>query len=183
MSRSIHLDRVGALRAALAVAAAAALLAAFAPGRASALSAVVCSGSESVTITPGLTLRAQTATVAFTDTFGTPAACVSTDPTLRTGVASASFVASVNCLDPVLANDGELVIRWNNGQTSTFDFRTTITTVGGVSVSTNTGTIVAGEFSGHVAEHVIPDIPPSPLGCLTPGGVTSLSGAFTFTVV
>jgi hypothetical protein len=181
--RSIDLNRAGAIRALLAVATASLLLAALAPARASALSAVVCSGSESVTITPGLTLRTQTSTVAFTDTFGTPVSCISTDPTLRSGTASASFDTPVNCLDPLLAVDGELLIRWNNGQTSSFVFRTTITTVAGVSVSTNTGTIVAGEFSGHVAEHVIPDIPPSPLGCLTPSGVTSLSGPFTFTVV
>jgi hypothetical protein len=110
--------------------------------------------------------------------------CLSTDPTVTRGTATVSFpLTGASCLDPLRATSGSQVITWNNGRTSTFSFETTITEAEGVTVSTNTGTITAGEFAGGVAEEVIVQAPPNPLACLLPGGATSLDGLMSFEVV
>jgi hypothetical protein len=168
----------------LTVAAVAALGVAAAP--ASATSLVSCTvGSEHLTLTPGVTNTPQTVTVAFTDTYGSPLVpCVSSDPTVTGGTAVVSFpLPDATCQDPLTTLPGSQVITWSNGQRSTFSFETTITEVEGETVSTNTGTITAGEFAGGTAEETIVQGPPNPLACLTPGGARTLDGLMAFEVV
>ncbi|MET8799380.1 hypothetical protein ABZV91_23630 [Nocardia sp. NPDC004568] len=85
-----------------------------------------------------------------------------------------------SCIDIVEGGSGTRVFTYNTGDTSTFAYNRTVTTVDGVPVVTATGTITAGEFAGALAEQVTVQAALNPL-CL--GGVASVTGAVTLAIV
>jgi hypothetical protein len=166
----------------LAVALAAAALAVAAP--AGAATTVTClTGTDHVAFSPALTNTTTLTSITTSQAYGSALVqCVSDDPTVTTGTSGVSFAAPVSCTT-LSSGPGSQVITWNNGQTSTFTYTQTITTVAGVNVATATGSITAGEFAGSTAERVTAEAPPNPLSCLLGPGVSSLSGTITLTVL
>ncbi|MER6237704.1 hypothetical protein ABT185_16820 [Streptomyces clavifer] len=68
-------------------------------------------------------------------------------------------------------------VNWNNGQNSRIAFiETEATVVAGVQQYVGTGTVTSGEFNGGTAVFTWAYLPPSPLNCLAPGGLTSQDG-------
>ncbi|GAA2037610.1 hypothetical protein GCM10009839_43630 [Catenulispora yoronensis] len=147
-----------------------------------AVDATTCTGTSSVSYSPGLTLTSQTVTLAETDTF---TSCTSTDPTI-TGLPTSPYtypIPNASCNSVQYAAGNTLVPHWNNGQTSTISGVTyTTTNTAGITQTLGTGTITAGEFTGDIA--VISWSYPlvNPLLCLLPGGLASQNGTIIFEV-
>ncbi|MFC4055075.1 hypothetical protein ACFOY4_35760 [Actinomadura syzygii] len=135
---------------------------------------LTCTGTSHLAYSPGLTFTPQTVTITETDTY---TSCTSSDPTLTSGHISGSFpVAGLSCANVTAGPDRYPVI-WNNGQTSTIAFtETEATVVAGVQQYVGTGTVTSGEFNGDTAVFTWAYLPPSPLNCLAPGGLTSQDG-------
>ncbi|MUN39006.1 hypothetical protein [Actinomadura litoris] len=138
---------------------------------------LTCTGTSHLAYSPGLTFTPQTTTITETDTY---TSCASSDPTLTSGHISGSFpVAGLSCATLAAGPDRYPVI-WNNGQTSTIAFaQTEATIVAGVQQYVGTGTVISGEFNGATAVFTWAYLPPSPLNCLAPGGLTSQDGTVT----
>lgn len=135
-----------------------------------------CTGTSQLTYSPGLTLSAQDVTFTENDTIPT---CTSTDTTL-TSASTLTYsypITGATCDDIEAAtNTGELVMHWNNGQTSTLNGLAGEETItDGILQDTATGTVIAGEFDGATAvinwTYLV-----NPLSCLSPGGLTTLNG-------
>ncbi len=169
------------LRAAGCVAAMLGALACSAAAAAPAGATTLCTGQQNETFAPGLTNTTQTTTFTATRTLST---CLSlADPTITSGSASTTINAPFNC-QSVLANGSSTsTIHWSNGQTSTFSFTYTATTVNGTDQTQETGTITAGEFTGRSAIGLVTVPALDPLACATSTGVTSLTGLFTLTIL
>ncbi|WP_131736112.1 hypothetical protein [Actinomadura roseirufa] len=142
-----------------------------------ALGSVTCTGTSHLAYSPGLTFTPQSVTITETDTY---TSCASSDPTLTSGHISGSFtVAGLSCANVTAGPDRYPVI-WNNGQTSIIAFtQTEATVVAGVQQYVGTGTVTSGEFNGDTAVFTWAYLPPSPLNCLAPGGLTSQDGTVT----
>ncbi|MEO3973613.1 hypothetical protein [Streptomyces sp. CAU 1734] len=135
-----------------------------------------CTGTTQVDYSPGLTLTPQNVTVSETDSVPT---CVSTDPGI-TGVITSPYsfpVPNASCNNVQLAPGNVLVIHWNNGRSSTISGLTYVTTTtAGITQTTGTGTVTAGEFTGATGVLTWIQALVNPLLCLTPGGLTSQNG-------
>lgn len=156
--------------------------AAVAVAASSSSAATLCVGTSELAISPPLT---NTPTVTRMSTRTTFATCRSTsDPTL-TGGGAGSTLPEVErqCTDLLQSRRGTRVYRWNNGQTSTFSYTDTFAWVLGNLVVTQTGTIVAGEFTGSSVLATVTLVPDPLLGCAPLGaGVSSMSGLHTVTI-
>ncbi|GAA2010387.1 hypothetical protein GCM10009839_00330 [Catenulispora yoronensis] len=136
-------------------------------------STLTCTGTSHLAYSPGLTFTPQTVTVTETDAY----TCTSTDTTITSGYTSGSFSATgVSCAYVTVAPD-RYRVTWNNGQTSRVAFtETEVTVTGGIQQYVGTGTVTSGEFTGATAVFTWVYLPPSPLDCLAPGGLTSQDG-------
>ncbi|MFI9561032.1 hypothetical protein [Nonomuraea endophytica] len=145
-----------------------------APAASAAVDSLTCTGTSHLAYSPGLTFTPQTVTLTETDTY---TSCVSSDPTLTSGHISGSFtVAGLSCAY-LTAGPDRYRVNWNNGQTSTIAFtETEATVVAGVQQYVGIGTVTSGEFNGGTAVFTWAYLPPSPLNCLAPGGLTSQNG-------
>jgi hypothetical protein len=141
---------------------------------------VTCTGMEAQTFSPGLLLRPQTVTATVVDSFGPPyGLCVSSDPTLKSGVGPSTVTLKLSCLtvNNTSLKGGTGTINWNNGRSST----ATITNVSvnntlGGTVAAFTGTVTGGEFTGDNYLFTITTATLNFLACLAPPGVTKVSG-------
>lgn len=142
---------------------------------------VTCTGTSSISYSPGITVTPRTSTYAESDAFSS---CVSSDATLTSGIASAGYTDSFTCLSPVsTSEDSHYTVHWNNGHTSTFDLTYTDTIVAGVENVTAVGSVISGDFTGATATFVWIYTAPNPLACLTTTGVTSQSGTVVTTIL
>jgi len=142
---------------------------------------VTCTGSSGITYAPGLTFTPRTSTYAESDSY---TSCLSSDPTLTSGSASASYTSSFSCLNPLsVAEDSHYTVHWNNGHSSVFDLTYTDTIVAGVENVTGIGTVVSGDFTGASATFVWLYAAPNPLACLTTTGMTSQTGTVLVTIL
>ncbi|MFD5142680.1 hypothetical protein [Streptomyces sp. NPDC058401] len=142
---------------------------------------VTCTGSSAITYSPGLTFTPRTSTYAESDAYSS---CLSSDPTLTSGSASASYTSSFSCLGPLsVSSDSHYTVHWNNGHSSTFDLDYTDTIVAGVENVTAIGTVTSGDFTGASATFVWLYTAPSPLACLTTTGLTNQTGTVTVTIL
>lgn len=173
MSRTLHPLRYLPKHVRRSVTAAAVLAAASVlplPAAHAAASSTTCTGTSQLTYSPGLTLSPQNVTFTENDTIPS---CTSTDSTLTYSYP----IAGATCDDIQAAtNTGELVLHWNNGQTSTLNGLVGEETItDGILQDTATGTVIAGEFDGASATinwtYLV-----NPLACLSPGGLTTLNG-------
>ena len=77
---------------------------------------------------------------------------MSTDKTIKSGAIDQSFDLTLACTDLLGTFPATNVITWSNGRTSTDQVTYTVEYVEGQLVTTGTGTVTAGEFTG---DHVI----------------------------
>jgi hypothetical protein len=164
--------RAAALLGALALGATFALATASAPARAAAAD-VTCTGSHSVSYSPGLLLSPQpvVATAHYV-----LAPCVSTDPGVTAGTSTVTLTNTISCLTLDSAGTGVLTLDWSNGRSSTFTFNRTVTHPAGQTVVLATGAITGGEFAGDAATLTVASASVNLLACLAPPGITDSSG-------
>lgn len=111
---------------------------------------VVCTTNSTWTFTPGIVLVPRPTVTQVHDEY---TSCVSPTGSTLTGGASDFIVErEAGCLEPVAVVPETRVINWNNGETSTFSYTVTVSSLPGLDVVTKTGTISAGEFAGSVAQ-------------------------------
>lgn len=137
-------------------------------------------GTQVGTYSPGMTLLPRQ--IEFTAT-GTLGACVSLSHPEITGATFTSLVVGTfSCLSGSTSNIS--TYHWNNGQSSVVQggFEVNLKP-GGTTVLVLTGTVTEGLFQGAtvVQTKVLPatDL----VACLTPEGLTSVSGTASFTAV
>lgn len=150
-------------------------------------SVTTCVGSAATQFSPGLTLVPRATNVTFSETFGS---CTSTtQPAISSAtVPNVSIVQDRSCATAVdvPADPITQTITWNTGQTTTFQYTRVVTNVGGVSQITGTGMVTDGLFQGAsvVKIVVLANLDPlQTLACLSPNGLTSVTGtdSLTFT--
>ncbi|MGB3443479.1 MAG: hypothetical protein WBA97_32485 [Actinophytocola sp.] len=140
---------------------------------------LVCAGTQHITFSPGLTLIPGLKSMT-TNTIYAP--CVSASAPLVTAGANASaFQAPASCVDLPDIGSGTRTLTWNTGQTSTYNFISTTTHVGGNTVLTRTGAVTAGLFAGDTAVEVIVGPTVNLLNCLAPPGITEKFDVVTLT--
>ena len=132
-----------------------------------------CTGTEAATYSPGIHATAQRVTVTASHTFRS---CQSaSDPALTSGSDRLTLQDTISCT--ALSTDaraGTLTFSWNNGRTSTLDYRNFSTPPAGTTIIYR-GTITAGEFSGDEASLIISPTFLDPDTCDSPPGVLSSS--------
>ena len=103
--------------------------------------------SDVATYNPPLTVAPQTVTVNTTVQFGP---CVSlSNPAITSGTRTATGpVPGFGCLDLLQSGLSNFTITWNTGQTSTVSSNYLATIVGAALVTTRTGTVTSGLFTG-----------------------------------
>lgn len=114
---------------------------------ASGLLDVTCTGSQTSTYSPPLTLTPRASTTTASTQYGP---CVSlSQPGITSGSRTASiFYPSRSCLDLLDSQAITFTIKWNTGQTSTISANTTTSVVGATLTVTITGTVTSGLFTG-----------------------------------
>lgn len=97
------------------------------------------------------------------------------DASITAGAYGAHLHAVRSCADLLAPTTGVFTIEWNGGASgfSTISFSRTATNVGGTIVTTEVGTVVAGDFTGHATVFVTTG-PHNPLECTTSDGVRHL---------
>lgn len=132
---------------------------------------VTCTGTETVTYSPGLLLAEQTV---HTTVNGILAPCTSSDPGITAGTYLEDFSTTLSCTTVLAPRAGTRVFRWSDGSSSTFSFNRALNDVGGQTTVTFTGAITGGRFAGDTAVEQVVFVSLSTLQCLAPPGVTSL---------
>lgn len=142
---------------------------------------VACIGTIGLNYSPGLLLHPREVT-ASSRTILAP--CVSTDSSLNTGISERSRTFTTSCLDlnGGASAFGQETFTWNNGQTSTFDYVSTVAMVGGQTVIRRLGTITSGQFAGATAEEVLTHTTVALTDCVFEPGVTRRDGAVELTI-
>ncbi|KAG0204255.1 hypothetical protein BGX28_003750 [Mortierella sp. GBA30] len=136
---------------------------------------VVCTGTETATYTPGLTLELLSNPQPIqVDVIGILDHCISSDGDIKSGTYHESFNATVSCLSLLDPRPGTRVFRWSNGKTSTFPFNRALNDVGSETTVTFTGSITDGEFAGDTALEQVVLLSLNTLQCLSPCGITKL---------
>lgn len=162
--------------------AAAALLLLAGPGAsARAVDLAVCTGSNSTSYSPAMTLASQTGALTYSDAFD----CTSNDPGAATASTGGTYTGPYGCLEPVRLPGftGTLTLRWADSTTSAYAYTSVAgdVLVGGSYVFTGVGSITSGKFSGAATTMVITVPTLSVLQCLTTG-ITTTTGEAALTV-
>lgn len=135
-----------------------------------------CTGSQTLSYSPGLNLDPQQVTVHGSGSSD----CSSTDSTLTSGGFTVGPVnAALGCA--LTGGTGTFVYTWNNGNSSTISATSDVTFDLGVVQIVSNGTVTSGEFTGDTVLFTWTGTSPGLLDCLTPQGVTQYSGPTTLT--
>jgi hypothetical protein len=152
------------------------------PAAASGLIAVVCSGSDSVTFNPGLRNFPQS--VSFAETLEahdcTGLGKIAGDNAFETSFGGTQeFSCTTLHMPPAFT----LQVTWSpSGRTSTWHATSTVVTyANGQVISTSTGQITSGDYTGATLTSVGVYPTPQLAACLSSPGLTSLGGAVTWT--
>jgi hypothetical protein len=133
-----------------------------------------CSGAVDQTWTPGLKLLPQLVTYSNTTKY---TSCTSSDPDITAGGVSFTGTFTNSCLANLGAT-GEFTIEWSDGATSTLNLQGAgINVVGNAQIFTAAGTVTSGRFTGDQAIMVNTYVVTQLAACLTPNGLTQLSGS------
>jgi hypothetical protein len=144
------------------------------------LQTLTCQGTEFTTFSPSLTKTPTSTYVSSADTFGP---CVSTDTSISGGIAYTNESdPSASCESLLSTASGQTDFFWSNGNSSTFTYTRTTTDLNGEIVSTLTGTITGGEFSGNVATEVLVE-PTLDLTECQSTGIATASGTATLEIL
>ncbi|MFI7687676.1 hypothetical protein ACIBQ6_01335 [Nonomuraea sp. NPDC049655] len=163
---------------ALLVATFAAMLVPAATGARAAIGTTKCTGSQTVTYTPGLTDQPREVTVSGTAPL---LDCVSTsDPTIFQATSTFSATGTFSCTSGTRA--GSRKITWNNGNTSTLSSTSTVSLNGAETVVLIKGVVVDGEFKGARWTGTFAMFGTKPLACLTTQGLAGVSGPLTLSI-
>jgi hypothetical protein len=154
------------------------------PAAASGLVTVACAGSDSATFNPGLRNFAQT--VSFAETLEahgcTGLGKISGDNAFETSFGGTQeFSCTTLHVPPAFT----LQVTWSpSGRTSTWNSTSTVVTyANGQVISTSTGQITGGDYTGATLT-AVGVYPSSQLAaCLSAPGLTSISGTMTWTFV
>ena len=137
----------------------------------------VCTGTQSGTYSPGLTLGPTTQDVTAHNSY---VACASSR--VHTGERIGANHQVLFCLDLAESSSGSTMITWDTGDASQFSFNRTVTHAGGNTVVAFTGLITAGLFAGDGAVEVVSDPDLNLLDCLMPPGATHRTGGTVLAV-
>ncbi|WP_163572367.1 hypothetical protein [Fodinicola feengrottensis] len=132
---------------------------------------VSCTGTETATYQPGLTLRAKNVHTAVS---GLLSPCTSPTTDITSGSYGQTFQATLSCDTLAAGLDATRVIHWSDGSTSAFAYHRAITNAAGQTTVTFAGTITAGRFRGATAVEQAIFVTPNVTQCLTSGGLTAL---------
>lgn len=145
-------------------------------GSAQAASSTTCTGTSTITYSPGLTNTPRTVAYTETDTLG----CLSTVLGLTAGLSVTSVsIPGASCNGAGLTTDTPYDITWNTGATSEIDLSFTDAVVAGQEQVTGTGPVTSGLFTGGNATIVWVYPLLNPLTCAGAQGVTSQTGVLT----
>lgn len=158
------------------------------PASAQAANLVSCTGTETVTFSPGLTNTPHPLTVTTADNF--PVCIHASAPILMPATAHGQISRTASCLDLLGGGPGVRVLHWANGQTSTYSFVSSANVVNGNIVTVSTGTITDGLYKGASATGNVVLTPLLANGtlnltdtCNSSEGMISASGAYIFNVL
>ncbi|MED7955083.1 hypothetical protein PUR61_24580 [Streptomyces sp. BE20] len=149
------------------------------------LTTVTCTGQSQISYSPPLTNTAKPTDITAHGDFGalaSPGSCLGIGASVTSAHYDESFSnPSQSCSSGVATQSGTRIFTWDNGQTSTFPYTTTLTSIGGQSASVRTGTITAGRFAGLPAEQItiVPSL--DPLACAG-AGIDHTTSQTTLTV-
>ncbi|MFI9595039.1 hypothetical protein [Nonomuraea sp. NPDC052265] len=147
-------------------------------GARAAIGVTECTGSQTVTYTPGLTDRAREVTV---DGKAPLLECVSSsDPTLSRATSTFSATGTFSCTSGTRA--GSRRITWNNGSTSTLSSTSAVSVNGAESLVSIKGVVVDGEFKGARWTATFVMFSAKPQACLTERGLAAVSGPLTLSI-
>lgn len=142
-----------------------------------------CVGTGATTYSPGLLLTPQVVSRNATAIYSP---CVTLDPDVTYGIITEGNVtSSLSCL-AILQGSGTLITRvitWNTGETSEWQFTSSVQVLGGIHSVLQTGAITAGKFAGATAIGTRTLLAPPLIECLAPPGVTRQQGLVTLTIV
>ncbi|MBB5866843.1 hypothetical protein F4553_000222 [Allocatelliglobosispora scoriae] len=138
-----------------------------------------CTGTQSASYSPGLTLTSRTVTASGSGSFSCP---VSADPTLTGGAFTISPFTYTGTCGLTANSNATFTYAWNNGRTSTVQVNVYVYSTLGVVVATSVGPVIAGEFLGDTFAFTWTAMSPSPADCLTATGVTQYAGPITLTM-
>lgn len=136
-------------------------------------------GGETATYSPGLTNTPQQVKVTVD---GAHTTCVSlSDPTIKSANYRYILQRDISCLTSALG-PYDVTYNFSNGKSSTVHFVSSEQVRGeGELVITSIGTVTSGEFAGDMVTRTVTETTLSPEQCLTPQGVTSVTGVTTLT--
>lgn len=138
------------------------------PSAAADLGGLTCVSDTEVRYSPGLMVTPREVNIQVNGEL----ACVPLASDITAGTYGAHLMAVRSCADLTNPTTGVFTINWNGGTHgfSTISFTRTATIVGGNIVTTEVGTVVAGDFTGHptLFETVGPH---NPLDCFDSNGV------------
>jgi hypothetical protein len=142
-----------------------------ATGARAAIGTTDCTGSQTVTYTPGLTDQPREVTV---NGKADLTRCVSSsDPTISQATSTFSATGTFSCTSGRRA--GTRRITWNNGNTSTLSSTSTVSVNGAKSLVLIKGMVVDGEFKGAPWTGTFIMFSTKPQDCLTAQGLTTAS--------
>ncbi|MEV6805338.1 hypothetical protein [Streptomyces sp. NPDC051132] len=139
-----------------------------------------CTGYESQSFNPGLTL----VTVPTQTTLQNSFSCTGlSTPDVTNGTIDSTVNRPNSCLT-VLVPSVDMTIVWDNNPATTSRFQATraVVTAAGQTVVTDTGTITSGLFTGSIAERVSVTPAINLLDCVGTG-ITQRSGTVSFSVL
>lgn len=140
--------------------------------------AVSCTGSNTVTFSPGLSLAARPTRIGGSGAYG----CLSTDPAVKWGRSSISGGGRNGCF----FSDASTVerITWNTGETTKVVYRMgAVQQVAGQAVVLVAGRVVEGRFQGRPVASPGLQAALNPLECASKGGVERIAGPSTLLIL
>ncbi|MFI7416440.1 hypothetical protein [Nonomuraea sp. NPDC049684] len=163
---------------ALLVAMVAALLGPAATGARAAIGITKCTGSQTVTYSPGLTDQPREVTVSGKAPLIECAS--SSDPSIFQATSAFSATGTFSCTSGT--RTGSRMITWNNGNTSTLSSTSTVSLNGAESIVLIKGVVVDGEFEGARWTGTFTMFSTKPQACLTAQGLTGVSGPLALSI-
>lgn len=151
------------------------------PVRAYGADLLQCEGFSTTTFSPGLTNTPKPTTFSSEAQLGP---CVSlSDPKLKSGGFKFTGQSpSLSCIKSGVTSITEKYT-WNTGETSTIRYVSTVVNQAAATVTTTaTGRVESGKFQGYTAVRQVVILTTNLAGCVTPSGVTTLTGPATLTL-
>ncbi|WP_106400269.1 hypothetical protein [Actinocorallia populi] len=137
-----------------------------------------CQGTETIAYSPGVTLTPRDITFTIDGRF---TSCLDTANQVTSGSYDEEFTVTVGCNGLLDSFEGERVLTWNTGDTSTAEINGQSTAVLGQVITTITGTITQGRFQGRSVLQTVTLPQLGFLQCATTG-LTGTTGLTTLTL-